>query len=140
MLPISSFYTYFRALQCMFIYLSVSPCSTIRRLTPFIVLPPVDTKNLRAEDTNDLVLRVRSQMLETLREISVKSPPLEGPTTSPATQKGALEVDSKTPVVVEDIPAMEAKPVPSSGKAREGSDNGTETEEEEGMVLVGRPS
>ncbi|KAF9035042.1 acyltransferase-domain-containing protein [Hymenopellis radicata] len=107
------------------------------------VLPAVTTQGLKPEDTNDLVIRVRSQMLHTLREISVRVPPREEPSSSavsPANSPAQSDVQ-KTPAVVEDVPAMsesgEAKPR-AAQKAKEPSENGTE-EEDEGMVLVGRP-
>ncbi len=85
-------------------------------------------------------------MLDTLREISVRVPQVktrEDPSLSAAAPDNSTAQSDvqKTPAVVEDVPGMsesgEAKP--SRPKTKEPSENGTE-EEDEGMVLVGRPT
>ncbi|KAK0461632.1 uncharacterized protein EV420DRAFT_1265922 [Desarmillaria tabescens] len=112
-------------------------------------LPPIQTKGLTTEDATALSIRVREQMLETLNEISVNTPS-QGKTvkesSSLATEAaeeakvGATEGHSeKTPV-----PEATQTSTPSesgSDKVKSSiSENGTETEEDEGMVLVGRPA
>ncbi|KAJ7129175.1 1-acylglycerol-3-phosphate O-acyltransferase [Mycena epipterygia] len=127
------------------------------------VLPPIPTAGLTATDIPALVTRVRDQMLTALIEISTKSPvtpssakPIAPPDPASISSVAAVVSD----VVNEHAEAMpedatfEAKPaaavVPGSasreslaGSAFEGvagSENGTETEEDDGMVLVGRPA
>jgi len=133
------------------------------------VLPPVPTEGLTAADVPALASRVRDQMLEALREISVRIP--SGQSLSSAVTprdttdgKNPLFADSTSP----EPPTEEAPPstAPSSPFSAEGvleasmgsssslamsefsssrskygaSENGAETEEDEGMVLVGRPA
>ncbi|THH18212.1 hypothetical protein EW146_g2729, partial [Bondarzewia mesenterica] len=124
------------------------------------VLPPVPTTGLTVEDVADLAIRVHDQMVAALREISIPSahsspsPSLRARSSVPAPDKKKQGETVETPVET-DAPAApieeekavthEATPTPSlSGseegiRRREGSENGTETEEDEGMVLVGRP-
>jgi lysophosphatidate acyltransferase len=123
------------------------------------VLPPVPTEGLTADDVGDLANRVREQMLEALREISDPNAPpppatsaqafsmsqteKEIPVGVPSTPKGTTPVPSTGDVEVpqpRDVP--EERPVtPYSEVTSEGSVRRSEndTEEEEGMVLVGRP-
>ena len=111
----------------------------------FTVLPPIATTDLTAEDITPFSNRVRDQMLTTLREISVKV------SCSESTEKSD---DRTTPtpravsVPTEATPRNEGVPLKSSVTSlsdsqplkKEGSENGTETEEDEGMILVGRPA
>jgi lysophosphatidate acyltransferase len=125
------------------------------------VLPPVPTEGLTAADVGDLAVRIRGQMLQVLREISDPNAP--APPTIPAesfsvsrTEKDAsVEAPSilkeTTPVpstsfgdmtvphprdVSEERPQTPYSEITSEGSIRR-SEN--DTEEEEGMVLVGRP-
>lgn len=108
---------------------------------PFTVLPPVATTGLTAEDITPFSNRLRDQMLTTLREISVKVP---------TNESGDKSDDRRTPtprapsVPTEAGPRNEGVPsiatiTSSQTLKKEGSETGTETEEDEGMVLVGRP-
>ena len=125
------------------------------------MLPPVSTEGLTAADVGDLAVRIRGQMLQVLREISDPNAP--APPTIPAesfsvsrTEKDAsVEAPSilkeTTPVpstsfgdttvshprdVSEERPQTPYSEITSEGSIRR-SEN--DTEEEEGMVLVGRP-
>lgn len=125
------------------------------------MLPPVPTEGLTAADVGDLAVRIRGQMLQVLREISDPNAP--APPTIPAesfsvsrTEKDAsVEAPSilkeTTPVpstsfgdmtvphprdVSEERPQTPYSEITSEGSIRR-SEN--DTEEEEGMVLVGRP-
>jgi len=115
-------------------------------------LPPIQTKGLTPEDASALSLRVREQMLETLNEISAISPsqaktekdssPLEteaaGTEAVAETKVDVTEGDSEKPPVV--AGAQTSTPSESGSDKARSSENGTETEEDEGMVLVGRPA
>lgn len=113
----------------------------VKTLMPFTVLPPVATTGLTAEDITPFSNRLRDQMLTTLREISVKVP---------TNESGDKSDDRRTPtprapsVPTEAGPRNEGVPsiatiTSSQTLKKEGSETGTETEEDEGMVLVGRP-
>ncbi|KAH7931334.1 acyltransferase-domain-containing protein [Leucogyrophana mollusca] len=118
------------------------------------VLPPISTSGLTASDIPELATRVREQMLETLRDISVKvavneevkaaeipetqtesPPPAEEADPGPSTTN---EIHPEVPETPSDESNSEAASVkgPRSLK-QEGSEYGTETDDE-GMVLVGR--
>ena len=102
-------------------------------LTRLPVLPPVSTVGLKTDDCSDLVLKVRNQMLETLREISRKVPSADSK--GDPTPSSSIAVDTpQPPPVVEDIPAAELLQ-----KGKKASENGTDEEDDE-MVLVGRPT
>ena len=133
------------------------------------MLPPVSTAGLTAADVNALSVRVREMMVEALREISVPvstpastKPPLpeqthtsEPPAEQKLQEKEPLSAAPSLTSVAEAGPdATPAQPqsrsesrastnvseefsAPSS--RQEGSEAGMETEEDEGMVLVGRP-
>jgi len=126
------------------------------------VLPPISTTGLTTADVPDLVERIRAQMIAALREISDPNAP-PAPSSSkapqdPAIQSRAERVPGKDRGLIipdasqgeatpgekqEDLaspatPASEAQSL-SEESARRGSETGTETEEDEGMVLVGRP-
>lgn len=127
------------------------------------VLPPIPTEGLSPADINDLMTRVRGQMLETLSDISIQA---HKPTstddkkgTSPTTQQSEKEhVFSGSSIAINPpLPATETNlkslpgPKGSSasvsssttssqfGVSTTGSEAGGETEEDEGMVLVDRP-
>lgn len=93
-------------------------------------------------------------MLETLRELSGVKPE-EVPSTKEglATPPPPVEAPSPSAVGTSPDPPLESeqsneertKPalplsIDTSSVKRDGSDQGTETEEDEGMVLVGRPT
>lgn len=120
------------------------------------MLPPIPTEGLTAADVGDLATRVREQMLEVLREISDPNAPPPPAAPSPVSQ-----TEKEIPVGLPSTP-RETTPVPATGDVEvpqprdtpeerpatpysevtsEGSVRRSEndTEEEEGMVLVGRP-
>lgn len=125
------------------------------------MLPPVPTVGLTAADVGDLAVRIRGQMLQVLREISDPNAP--APPTIPAESFSVSRTEKDAPVKAPSI-LKETTPVPStsfgdmtasqprdvseerpqtpySEITSEGSIRRSEndTEEEEGMVLVGRP-
>ncbi|KAH9855043.1 1-acylglycerol-3-phosphate O [Lenzites betulinus] len=126
------------------------------------VLPPIPTTGLTAADASALSERVHDLMLDALREISTPPPP--GTVPKPSEPKVAPSPFANPDVSVETKPAPEKAPEPEKTEERaesrasanpsessttsspthsyrvEGSENGTETEEDDGMVLVGRPS
>ncbi|KAJ7771064.1 1-acylglycerol-3-phosphate O-acyltransferase [Mycena maculata] len=127
------------------------------------VLPPIPTTGLTTADIPGLVTLVRDQMLAALVEISTKAPskpstekPIAPPEPASVSSLSAVlsdVVSDHTAAMPEDVvfeakPAATPMPVSSreslAGSAFEGvagSENGTETEEDdEGMVLVGRPT
>lgn len=127
---------------------------------PNIVLPPVPTTDVTtsSEDVSALATRVRDQMLAALREISVKVPsdvankspdPTTNPSFSAPANQGAsspdrtneaTEVPSPAPVPsFSEVSSPAASQVLKKDGSENGTEGGTETEEDEGMVLVGRP-
>ncbi|TFK55431.1 1-acylglycerol-3-phosphate O [Heliocybe sulcata] len=108
------------------------------------VLPPVSTEGLTTADIPDLVSRVRDSMVAALREISIPVPSSAYPESKAEDIKPAQEEKRNTvdePVQPAPEPEHSESETPSeSGESVRRSDNGTETEEDEGMVLVGRPS
>ncbi|KAJ6515379.1 hypothetical protein C8R45DRAFT_919428 [Mycena sanguinolenta] len=128
------------------------------------VLPPVHTADMTAENVPALMNTVRDQMLVALKDISTKAAPTAPPKPIAPPDPASLSsvaavisdvVDDHTTAMPEDT-VFEAKPVASatvpvsaskeslsssSFEGVAGSENGTETEEDdEGMVLVGRPT
>ncbi|KAJ7098675.1 1-acylglycerol-3-phosphate O [Mycena belliarum] len=128
------------------------------------VLPPVPTTGLTVADIPALVTLVREQMLAALIDISVKAPPAPpAEKLAPLPDPGAL---SSVAAVVSDVVRDHSQAMPedavleansgiqsvpvsasreslasSSFEGVAGSDNGVDTEEDdEGMVLVGRPT
>jgi lysophosphatidate acyltransferase len=96
----------------------------------------VSTEGLTTEDVGELVIHVRDQMLSALNEISVKVPATGQRTQSHDTGSSILEVDpSPTPSSVGGREGARDAGIVK----KEGSETGTETEEDEGMVMVGRP-
>jgi lysophosphatidate acyltransferase len=124
-----------------------------------LVLPPIPTTGLTSADVNDLVDRVRDQMLETLRDISVKvhprqpdpgfpsasvsessKPPASSSTMMTSVEARTTSTDPVAPESLETIVHSEScANSEASNRKRDESENGAETEEDEGMVLVGRP-
>ncbi|KAJ7167694.1 hypothetical protein C8R46DRAFT_1093848 [Mycena filopes] len=113
------------------------------------VLPPIPTADLTAADVPDLVTRVRDQMLATLIEISSKASPSAPAPEKPIAPPNPASMSSvaavMSDVVSDHSTAMPADAVFDAHAAAAGvtgsSENGTETEEDdEGMVLVGRPA
>ncbi|KAJ3828667.1 hypothetical protein F5880DRAFT_1472127 [Lentinula raphanica] len=134
------------------------------------VLPPISTEGLTNNDVPELAERVRDQMLNALRDISVKvekQAPAEQPRGLQPTFPNEFQSDPSSslssPNIVEVEDASSSVPdvhpeqileatrtssvvsISSSDsnhveQRSEPSENGTETEEDEGMVLVGRPT
>ncbi|KAH8118426.1 1-acylglycerol-3-phosphate O [Phellopilus nigrolimitatus] len=121
-----------------------------------LFLPPVPTVGLTASDVGELAVKVREQMLEALYEISggrpevpqtigeekssiitpipaQQAPEPSRPDTPPTEVHEAADEDTSAsaPLAVDTSPSLLPR--------RNGSDRGTETEEDEGMVLVDRP-
>jgi lysophosphatidate acyltransferase len=136
-------------------------CRSRTSFSPLIlVLPPVSTTGLKAQDASDLAVHVRDLMIEALREISVKVP--TGQTrreTKAEVRPSASKPQTDTPQLNEakipqHIPTIEEKEnVGSSASLTMSSSTsslhtwqsgtseyGAETEEDEGMILVGRPA
>ena len=99
-------------------------------------------------------------MVETLREISAPPPPgTEPKTTQPAVTPTPLTTPAQPSTPSEPVKEKEPEPLRTESRASnsmsensatsspvlthsrmEGSEYGTETEEDDGMVLVGRPN
>ncbi|KAI0722662.1 1-acylglycerol-3-phosphate O [Earliella scabrosa] len=124
------------------------------------VLPPIPTTGMTAADVPALAIRVHDLMVETLREISVPFPVPEPKETKPAVTPTPIVTPVSEPTTAPPAPAPLAaeqartesrastntsensatsSPVLSHSRM-DGSEYGTETEEDDGMVLVGRPS
>ncbi|KAG7097466.1 hypothetical protein E1B28_004809 [Marasmius oreades] len=128
------------------------------------VLPPVPTTGMTVADIPELIVRVRNQMLEALRDISRQVPAEKDGATESAKDEASLgspyDRDEKTPgPSVPYVPEVEdpttfagtrgvsiigrtvsMTSLSSSHGVRTASENGTETEEDEGMILVGKPT
>ncbi|KAH8834386.1 hypothetical protein DL96DRAFT_1522072 [Flagelloscypha sp. PMI_526] len=108
------------------------------------VLPPIPTTGLSASDVSDLTLRTREAMLGTLKAIStaptaaVKNIPQKelSPTPQPEPRKPAPTPRAAAPLRMS---ASKESLASSSSGAHGSRESGAETEEDEGMVLVGRP-
>jgi len=118
------------------------------------ILPPVQTTDLTADEVSALTDRVRGQMLAALREISIRVPSSELEQSSDPAEQDSAFADRTTPTPFASGEVTSGVEVPNevvtppkyetisttvSQLPKEGSENGTETEEDEGMVLVGRP-
>jgi lysophosphatidate acyltransferase len=116
----------------------------------------------------ELAVRVRDQMLATLREISVKVPPAHPPPAKASDDNAPPEaptpIAETSPLPSPSLSFMSENAAPFNGAVEEGSagvsssgdamsfsgsdssprkgnsETGTETEEEEGMIIVGRPT
>ncbi|PPQ92732.1 hypothetical protein CVT25_015699 [Psilocybe cyanescens] len=127
------------------------------------VLPPILTTGLAASDAGKLSTHVRDVMLEALRDISSSVPSKkdasapEKPTSqdpnTPESRSGPLESAADTIVAAsEQTESLISKNSGSSSSIASSSNSasdrrkanlseaGTETEEDEGMILVGRPN
>ena len=115
----------------------------------FVVLPPVPTVGLTTSDVPKLVSTVREQMLEALNEISEGhlgatsedngkeiDKLAQNPLDSQRISSGVQGNDTSLGIPVAKITAVDQKQV---DKVEE-SDREADTEEDEGMILVGRPS
>ena len=133
----------------------------------FLVLPAISTTGLNAQDVGPLSTRLRDLMLKTMEEISSpapSSPNLSGTKpTAPSSAPGQSENKEQAQIPLAAIPtptesdpsstptnesrsesraSTYASDFPPSSPALSrfgGSENGVETEEDEGMVLVDRP-
>lgn len=118
------------------------------------MLPPISTKEFTVADIGLLSKRVQEHMVAALCEISPHATAKASPrqeTPKPAPQSEPLE--AAAPLLAPSIPAagesLEAKANSSTNSSRassserrkmSSSEAGTETEEDEGMILVGRPT
>lgn len=123
-----------------------------------LVLPPISTVGLTPADVGSLATRVRDQMLETLREISpvpvehhqIKEEPEDEARDQPTdfeSQKPQMVAASPIiatilgPTIIDAASSsvsLASSTASSSEQWKSGSEAGTE--EDEGMILVGRPS
>jgi lysophosphatidate acyltransferase len=114
------------------------------------VLKPIPTADLTTEDVGVLANRVREEMLATLREISdhsstaasarERTPRPKSPEVEPKTVVDERVPPAPLPVMKDFSHESLASSTSSlSGRRRQESASGAETEEDEGMVLVGRP-
>jgi len=132
--------------QFRFWYYTIADCEANTNLHMVTVLPPIPTAGLSIEDVSALATRVRDQMLTTLREISVTVPSEKPPLTEVLGDAASTE-GTPTPTIPSEpthrVEPSEPVDVASTTSSRvlqkDGSENGTETEEDEGMVLVGHP-
>ena len=122
------------------------------------VLPPIPTIGLTASDIPELATRVRNQMLEALHEMSIVLPGRPEQKIQEKTSHDSLNPtlnlleEESSPPTVDPEPSMISDQIlePTSGSSMSiassfgssavSSEKGTETEEDEGMILVVRPS
>jgi lysophosphatidate acyltransferase len=117
-----------------------------------LVLPPVSTTGLKTQDVSDLAVRVRNLMVEALYDISAKAPAgqlkkAEEHLSASAPEKvtpqlSEAQFPQKIPVVEENVGSLTMSSSTSSLHTWQSgtSEYGAETEEDEGMILVGRPA
>lgn len=114
------------------------------------ILPPVPTTGLVASDAGKLAVSVREQMVEALHEISTHAPKpkeIKAPSTPPQPQQPVIEekvpaspaLSSQSSALGVSASAVSISSSDSTSSTRRSSEAGAETEEDEGMVLVGRP-
>jgi len=109
------------------------------------VLPPIPTAGLSIDEVSALATSVRDQMLTTLREISVTVPSEKVPTEGLGDAASTEGTPTPTIPIERTLPVESSWPTDAASTAssrilqKEESENGTETEEDEGMVLVGHP-
>jgi len=107
------------------------------------VLPPIPTIGLTASDIPDLATRVRDQMLEALHEISIaptkeeerfgeRTLPDSVPTPNPTEQALVSAISDRGPI------SGSSASMSSFASSAVLSERDAETEEDEGMILVGR--
>jgi len=127
------------------------------------VLPPISTDGLTVNDVPELTTRVRDQMLDALRDISFnielekgygqprnsetstnkgsELDPLSLTTSSTNEDEGTVSPPDVSPEHGSvEVTASLTSDSNQQDRRSEPSENGTETEEDEGMVLVGRPT
>ncbi|KAF8635015.1 hypothetical protein AX15_000596 [Amanita polypyramis BW_CC] len=127
------------------------------------VLPPVSTTGLKAQDVSELAVRVRDQMVQALRDISAKVPSGQvGRDERCEIDTSASQPEAVTPRLIsrtekaetptQRIPVAQASLESTGSLATSSSTSslhawqsgaseyGGETEEDEGMILVGRPA
>ncbi|KAF8740110.1 hypothetical protein AX14_008529 [Amanita brunnescens Koide BX004] len=122
------------------------------------VLPPVSTTGLKAQDVSDLAVRVRNLMVEALCDISAKAAtgqpkketkvekhlsPLQPEKVAP--QLSGAQLPQKISAVEGNVGSSASLTMSSSTSSLHtwqsgASEYGAETEEDEGMILVGRPA
>jgi lysophosphatidate acyltransferase len=118
----------------------------------FTVLPPISTTGLTTDEVSALATRVRDQMLTTLRGISINVPwrgVEKSLVTDSADDAAIADRSTPSPSIPSEMPTeatvppsptdIEAPSTDGSQILKDGSENGTETEEDDGMVLVGHP-
>lgn len=123
-----------------------------------LVLPPVSTTGLKAQDVSDLAVRVRNLMVEALCDISAKAAtgqpkketkvekhlsPLQPEKVAP--QLSGAQLPQKISAVEGNVGSSASLTMSSSTSSLHtwqsgASEYGAETEEDEGMILVGRPA
>lgn len=130
----------------------------------FTVLRPISTTGLTAADVGTLADRVRNQMLDALRDISVKleskdfhknfrqeqvasrdssesGPQLESTNLTTLTSGTGIELESieTIPDVTGSCSSSASSLTSSHRRTLDAHETGAETEEDDGMILVGRP-
>ena len=135
-------------------------CTKIAYKREFTVLRPIATTGLTAADVGTLAASVRDQMLDTLRDISTKLEPedSQGKSASRDPSESGPQIESTisttlTPGIGNELESLESlkttadvtgsfSSLASSStsyrrKTLDANDTGAETEEDDGMILVG---
>ena len=123
----------------------------------FTVLRPISTADLSTADVGTLASRVRDQMLDTLRDLFAKLDSKDshqnlrqeggashdsGPIESTVSSSGiGIELDSleTIPDIAGSSSSLASSLASSHQRTRDANETGAETEEDDGMILVGRP-
>ena len=126
----------------------------------FTVLRPISTSDLSTADVGTLATRVRNQMLDTIRDLfakldseqpedsrqnlrqeeSVSRNSQAGPIST--TLSPDIGIDLESLETIPDITGSSsslASSASSHQRTRDANETGAETEEDDGMILVGRP-
>jgi lysophosphatidate acyltransferase len=119
------------------------------------VLPAIPTSGVAISDVGQLSTRVHDVMLEALRDLSSPSTEKRTPPASQEPSAGSGPLESAADLLAPSTPAQEtiemelqskgsssslaSSSVSSAFNRKSSSEKGAETEEDEGMILVGRP-
>jgi lysophosphatidate acyltransferase len=134
------------------IYIRVKSISIVL-LKSLKVLSPIPTATLAPADVTELSIQTRELMIAALREISTPVADSVDTQSPPPAKEVQDTIQSSDHITHRDQPSqIDTKSGPDSAESTsatpegsvissriEGSENGIETEEDEGMVLVGRP-
>ena len=117
----------------------------------FTVLRPIPTADLSSAEVGTLATRVRDQMLDTLSDLYAQLEPEDsqlnlrqetgasGPTESITILSPSIGIEQTIPDITGSSLSLTSPLVSSHQRTLDVNEAGEETEEDDGMILVGRP-